>query len=226
MPFPITDNNGEATAVKLFYGQGFGLDTDDELESKKQFAIRVSDEIDYCISFWIKQTSVIPSLELSLTGFNCDFSVQKLSKSILDGNTEDHFVKANEKILSIPNRYHFVRYILYSKNQSINPSQPLNSMSSGRNLIMEEGTTNIFINLRSVPLLLLPEENSEPDSINIWNFKVRPLKTPFSTGFLNTTNLLEIWRKNNKKHKSNEEIDNIARNYLLPYNSIQAVINL
>jgi hypothetical protein len=88
-------------------------------------------------------------------------------------------------------------------------------MSSGRNLIMAPETTNIFINLKCIK-----------DHINIWNFKVRPLRTPYSTGFLTTNNLLSLWRKNNKKHLSNDEVDNLAKDYLLPYNSIQAVINL
>lgn len=215
MPLPITENNGHIKLVKLYNGQGFGLESDDYLDIKKKFAIRVSDNIDYCISFWIKQSTLEPSLELSLTSYNCDFDTKLLSKNILNGSSEVFFIKSNEKIISTVDRYYFCRYILYSKKQQPNQTQPKTSMAAGRNLIMQEGTTNIFVNLKCVK-----------DYIKIWNFKVRPLRTPFSTGLIGNNNLLEIWRKNNKKHMSNDDIDNLAKDYLLPYNSIQAVINL
>lgn len=215
MPLPITEHDGKIDYVKLFNGQGFGLESDDFLNAKKKFAIRVSDNNDYMISFWIKQSTLDPSLELSLTSFNCEFDTKLISKNIQNGVPETFFVKSNEKITSIPNRYSFCRFILYSKNQQIQSSQPKTSLGMGRNLIMAPSTANVFVNLKCVK-----------DTINIWNFKVRPLRTPFSTGFVGNNNLLEIWRKNNKKHMSNEDIDNIAKNYLLPYNAIPAVINL
>jgi hypothetical protein len=228
MPLPITENNGTINIVKLYNGQGFGLENDAALESKKRYAIRVSDEIDYCISFWIKQTTLEPSLELSLTGFNCEFDLKRLSKNILDGIQEPNFIKPNEKIVSTTDRYYFCRFILYRHDQPVNSTQPLNSMAAGRNLIMEKGTVNVFVNLKSVAPIITDNDGNVifENHIKIWNFKVRPLRTPFSTGFLGTNNLLEIWRKNNKKHVSNEEIDNLAKDYLLPYNSIPAVINL
>lgn len=215
MPLPITENDGKIDFVKLYNGQGFGLESDDFLSVKKKFAIRVSDNIDYVISFWIKQSSLDPSLELSLTSFNCEFDTKLVSKNVQDGIAETFFIRGNERITSIPNRYVFCEFILYSKKQKIDPTQPKTSLSIGRNLIMADTTANIFINLKCIK-----------DTINIWNFKVRPLRTPFSTGFIGNNNLLQIWRKNNKKHMSNQDIDNIAKNYLLPYNAIPAVINL
>lgn len=233
MPLPITQTNGVIKIAKLYNGQGFGLENDGVLIQKKNFAIRVSDKIDYCVSFWIKQSTLEPSLELSFTGFNCEFSLKKLSKNILDGIQESHWIKPNEKLISTTERYYFCKFVLYRHDQPINSSQPLNSMAVGRNLIMSKGTTNVFVNLKCVaPDTVI--QNIDPDigaitiqnHIKIWDFKVRPLRTPFSTGFIGANNLLEVWRKNNKKHISNDEIDNIARDYLLPYNSIQAVINL
>lgn len=200
--------------VKLGVGNGFGLENDSVLNAKKKFAIRVSDKIDYCVSFWIKQDVIDASLELSLTSFDCEFR-KKISKNILNGESAVHFVRNGEKILSNKNRYHYCRFIIYNSDKEPNAEYPRTSFAAGRNLIMAKDTTNIFINLISTR-----------NYITIWDFKVRPLSTPFSTGFIGTNNLLQIWRKNNKSYKSNEEIDNIARDYLLPYNAIQAVINL
>lgn len=225
---PITQQeNGNITVVQLFVNEGFGLEDDAHLEAKKKFAIRVSDQIDYCISFWVKQSHPDESLELSIRGFNCSFEQEKFTKSFLYGYNTKFFISPLERAVGMEGRYYYVRAHLYScKTQPIDRNAIfLNdylSTATGRNLIMEEGTSNIFVNV-----VCRGEVNDVAGRwIKIWNFKVRPLRTLFSTGFVQTTNLLEIWRKNNKKQYTDQQIDNIAENYLLPYNSIPAVINL
>jgi hypothetical protein len=220
---PITEtDNGKIQIVSLSPDQGFGLEDDAHLEAKKKFAIRVSDQIDYCISFWFKQTLVTPSLELSMRGFSCDYEKEYLQTSIETKQAEKYFISPNEKIICMENQYYFARYVLYAAGTEmpVDRTKSLTSLGVGRNLVMQEGTTNIFINL------VCRGDNPTARKVKIWNFKVRPLRTPFSTGFVQSANLLEIWRKNNKKQFTEKQIDNVAENYLLPYNSIQAVINL
>lgn len=218
---PIIFTDQIKKVVELSVDQGFGLEDNQHLNAKKKFAIRVSDKIAYSISFWFKQPTIEPCLELSVRGFNCNFEQEKTLKEVNTGLVSKYLINPNQKIISIENKYHYARYIIYNHDFLVNPEQPKTSLSVGTNLIMSEGTSNVFINLACRNTL-----DSQPRTLRIYNFKVRPLSTPFSTGFIQTNNLLEVWRKNNRKELENSIIDNIADNYLMPYNSIQAVIKL
>lgn len=218
---PIIFNDELKRIVELHNDQGFGLEDDVHLEAKKKFAIKVSDKIAYCISFWFKQKTIDPCLEVSVRGFNCDFEKELFTRDVVSGMETKYCISANTRAITTPEKYHFARFILYASDFPTQPSQPKTSLAAGTNLIMGEGTSKIFVNLVCRNLI-----NGTERSLKIWNFKVRPLSTPFSTGFIQTTNLLEIWRKNNRKQLTDQQIDNIAENYLMPYNSIQAVINL
>lgn len=223
---PTIFNDEQKRIVDLHNDQGFGLEDDAHLNAKKKFAIKVSDKMSYCISFWFKQKTVDPCLELSVRGFNCDFEKELFTRDVVTGMQTKFFITASTRAITTPEKYHFARFILYAADFPTQASQPKTSLAAGTNLIMGEGTSKIFVNLVCRNFFSTDDVHFDIRSLKIWNFKVRPLSTPFSTGFVQTTNLLEIWRKNNRKQLTDQQIDNIAENYLMPYNSIQAVINL
>jgi hypothetical protein len=91
-----------------------------------------------------------------------------------------------------------------------------------------------------MPILVLDATKTTPtDNIYIWDFKIRPLRTPYSTGFLQANNVIQVWAHNNNKsyeevertltsviHPYTDEVaieipslENVVRDFLIPYNS-------
>jgi len=60
----------------------------------------------------------------------------------------------------------------------------------------------------------------------IKDFKVRPLDREFSTGFIQSGPFIINWLKNNNQNLTNEQIEEIERKYLIPYNSTKKNIYL
>ena len=56
-------------------------------------------------------------------------------------------------------------------------------------------------------------------SLNSTYGKYLTTKSNFSTGFVQAKNLLTIYYKNNNMQLSTEKIDEIARKFLLPYDT-------
>lgn len=190
---------------------GFGFVN---IEQSKNYAITVSDEIDYEISFWFKQPNREPTFELSVKCFDCDFQKELRPRSIIGGGSNNVLIPGNLPICSLENKWNFFHGILYNKNQPLSSKQPITSHAAGRNLIMREGTRKLFVNLTVVKNCLL-----------VWDFKIKPAATPFSTCFIQSNGLIEIWRKNNKKDLTDQQIDTLTRDYLLPADAALSVIN-
>ena len=68
-----------------------------------------------------------------------------------------------------------------------------------------------------------PEEESQTinlgDEVRLWDVKVRPLQTEYSTGFVTPKNFISIWGKKRKGELSDRQLEYRLRKYLLPYNS-------
>lgn len=208
------DGNQAGQALFIAPGKGFGYQG---IGESAKYAVKVSDSIDYEISCWILQQTVEPSFEIGVKTFNSDF-IETDTYDIHALNPERYFLKSNVPAMCLENKFHFARFILYGKAQNpVFSGQPLTSLGVGTNLVMSEKTALLFINLKCT-------HATKP--IVIWNFKIKPLKTPFSTGILQSVNMLQIWRKNNNKTLNNEQVDEKARHYLLPYNTGVSVINL
>jgi len=180
------------------------------------YAIKVSDQIDYEISFWLKQSVELPGLSLSVNAFNADqmaLNTYDIRTSLVNSS----FITQTQKLVQQPNQWYFCRYILYnSKQQPVLGVQPKTSMAAGTNLVMAAGTNFVFINLQAFLT----------SGVYIWNFKMKPLRTPFSNSFIRSPNIIEIWRKINNNALSGDQINRAAQQYLLPYNTGQSVIEL
>lgn len=213
----ITEENpfGEdGRVMKIVAGAGFGFI---DIHTSKKWFIRVNHNLDYEISFWFKQ-KISPrtsNFEFSVNAFSC-YDVPKKTYNSTSGDEKNSFFESGDSIVSAADQWYFARYILFGYEKTIEPGlQPSTSLSAGNNLIMSEKTTNILVNI-------LCRKNE----IRIFDFKVKPLKTDFSTGFVQGSDLLEIWRKNNNAKQNDEKIDKIAADLLLPYNTSNIPIKL
>lgn len=193
-------------------GSGFGFST---IGQSEPWLMNVDHNIDYEISFWFKQPTIDPSFELSVNIFDCALT-ELQTKEIVGGTFTNKFIQDSEQVSSTPDKWHFARYILYNYQQPLDAvNQPNTSLAVGTNLIMEELTSKLIVNLFCTD-----------EELRVWNFKVKPLNTKFSSGFVQGTNMLEIWRKNNNNKLTEDKVDKIANQLLLPYNTANITIKL
>lgn len=180
------------------------------------YTIKVSDQLDYEISFWFKQPTRDPTFELSVNCFDCQLATELTPIDVLSGASQKVLVPGNLRICGNENRWNFLHACIYSANEPLHIGvQPFTSHAAGTSLIMHPGTAKLFVNLIVVKNCLL-----------IWDFKIRPLRTKYSTGFIQSRGLTEIWRKNNKKDMSAVQIDTLANEFLIPYDTAAIVTEL
>jgi hypothetical protein len=192
---------------------GFGFTN---IAASKPYAITVSDQIDYEISFWFQVPTTDPTFELSVNCFDCQFDTELIPIDVVSGASNKVLIPGNISICGTPNKWNFLHAVLYNCNQPVVPdTQQETSHAAGTNLIMKPGTTKLFVNLTCFFNCML-----------VWGFRVKPLRTPFSTGFIQSRGLIEIWRKNNRKDMTAAQIDSIATQFLLPYDTNMSVIEL
>lgn len=181
-----------------------------------QFAFKVSDQLDYEISMWFMQPTRNPTFELSVDCFDCQFQTTLVPIDVQGGASQRVLIPGNLRICGAENQWNFLRMVVYSSNEPLHASiQPETSHAAGTNLIMQKGTAKMFVNLICVQNCLL-----------VWNFCVKPLRTEFSTGFIQSRGLLEIWRKNNKQNMTAAQIDQLATQFLIPYDSAMVVTEI
>ncbi|HSY76361.1 MAG TPA: hypothetical protein VK890_05865 [Bacteroidia bacterium] len=192
---------------------GFGFTN---VATSSPYAIKVSDQLDYEISFWFLQPTTDPTFELNINCFDCALSTELVPIDVQSGASNKIFIPGNLSICSTPNKWNFMRAALYSCNEPLhNDLQPETSHAAGTNLIMKPGTAKLFVNLICVQNCML-----------VWDFKVKPLRTLFSTGFLQSSGLLEIWRRNNRPDMTAPQINALASEFLLPYDTNMVVTEL
>ena len=205
--------------------------------------IPVSNSLDYEITFCIKCDSTI-SIDFGVKGFDINGQEQEFY-SIFTGTANNWFLK-NGIVLNT-GKYYFIRGIIYNrmKNQVSQGDSVLN-IGSGVNLKFSSSTIAIIPQLYTTTYSDSSESQSESYSslestfesesfstsggINgncfIWDFKVRPLRTGHSRGFIQVNNLIELWLKNNNQNYSLIDIQTIIERYLIPYNTNLKLIDL
>jgi hypothetical protein len=126
------------------------------------------------------------------------------------------YVGTSQQIVSQANTWYFARYCLYRSSQSLEIGlQPRTSLGAGTNLILDAAASKLIVGL------ICTQGN-----VNIWNFKIKPLKADFSFCFLDTRSLFFLFLKNNNNNLSVAQVQQIAARYLLPYDLPQSNIVL
>jgi len=218
----------EIKNVPLSGTAGIGIDPNDFPHADFNKVIRVHEDVDYEITFWLKQPTFDDSDSDSTSdswslGGNQPAQIPVGCFAFDSDNNQTNLLSINTGLpcnyalsaikLSKVDTYYFVRVIIYKKDE------PLKS------IIDSQTNLNVGVNLKFqttirkiIPFVFSISRFSSINSLYIWDFKVKPLKTPFSTGFVQTKNFIEIWMEQNNMSLTNEQVEEIMRRYLLPYN--------
>lgn len=203
----ITDGNREVFSILNVPNTeiaGIGADDSD-------FAINVDPNLDYEITFFVRQPIAEANLTFGLREYDRDGLLINTLQRIDTLATESNFFE-NIQLAKTTN-YYFVRGILYNQNATSANVEVDNI--GGVNLRMRSGTGKI------IPYIELDNTSGgdATNEIRIWDLKVRILSTPYSNGFINPKNFISLWLKNNNATYSENQLEENMRRYLLPYNS-------
>lgn len=173
--------------------------------------IKINPYLDYEVSFLIKQDSPRDTLEFGVIGTDSYNNLVNFVK-VSDQAIESNFFFKNG-YLRLSNHYYLVRGIIYSANQTpLTTEEAKLNIGIGSNLCfrpnMRQIEPYIVIN-NNIPILT--------SSTYIRDLKVRPISTPFSRCFLNNRNNI-IMYSSNRGENTNEKVEQLTRDYLLPYN--------
>jgi len=179
--------------------------------------IDVSPVLDYEISFSVKFKP--PTLENALTfkvlGF--DESNNPISfLKITDLTNSNVFF---EKIkLNLGSTEYQIRGYIYSKIQSsITGIESQVNIGFGNHLRFPDISNNIC---KIIPVVVVDNgTGSDVANVFIHDFKVRPLRTDYSTGFVGAINFIQMFAKNNNGTLDDEKVEQVIRRYLIPYNN-------
>lgn len=213
---PPNNYNQELIKFKLNLNSSVtGIKT--EILSSPSKEIFINNKISFEISFDYR---VIDETDL-LMYFGClayDKNNNQITLNNLGGGTDDFFYIG--PFNGILNKWYTFKGIVYGLNvDSGNVSlAPLN----GQGYL--QFNNNIYNPCKIIPQIYIDSDGSSssltsPTEVHIANIRVRPLSTPYSTGFVQTKNWINVWGENFNKKFSKNEIKNIERKFLVPYDS-------
>lgn len=87
------------------------------------------------------------------------------------------------------------------------------NLKLGQNLLLRDDIVKID------PFILYFNDNNSPNNLYIYNIRVQPLSTEYSKGFIQITNMLELWSTNNNLALSETNINDNTKKYLIPMNT-------
>lgn len=87
------------------------------------------------------------------------------------------------------------------------------NIGGGNNLLLNDDIVKID------PFIISNYVSGNNNNFYIYNIRVQPLSTDYSKGFLNSTNLIELWGTNNNLALSEVKVKNFTRKYLVPMNT-------
>lgn len=187
--------------------------------------------LNYEITFFVKQVELGGNIIFEVKGFDRNGNardLQNMTTKIVDNS----FFSVTA--LNRQDKYYFVRGIIYAKDlgddldfdasTSLSDSEatfrPSLNIGFGDTLQFKYSDT-----CKIIPVLIL-RNTGNAGMIYVKDFKIKPLWTPWSTGFVNTNNFIEIWAKKNNFTLSNIKLEAIIREFLIPYNSTFQMIYL
>jgi len=175
-------------------------------------AILIDETLSYEVTFMMKLDRDLAhpaKLKFGSLGFDetGNFSSHE---NIVTGVVETTFFK-NQQFNRV-DKYYFVRGIIYKMNHPLlSVAQATLNIGFGEQLRFGKVTKYI------IPFVGLAHSGFFQEAY-LWDFKVRPLATDGEMCFIGNKNFLWTWMKNNTKKYTEDQIENIMRTQLLPYN--------
>jgi len=210
----IVDTSREVMEIDIVgAGDEAGIGVDLPFTGDEGFLI-VDPGLDYEITFLVRQPTLDDVLTFKCFGFDSSNNQIDL-QSILDGLDDNIFFE--EVTLNKDDTFYLVRGIIYGKDHNfLTVSGALLNIGYGNNLRFPSDKV-----CKIIPRVTLDNTSGGGASTNmrIHDFKVRPLLTDYSTGFIQTPNFIQIWLKNNNLKFSSIDIEEIIRKFMIPYNS-------
>ena len=87
------------------------------------------------------------------------------------------------------------------------------SILTGENLKMSLATKKVM------PIIYSDSTTGDQGDMDVYNVKFKPLHFEYSHYFMNVKNFVHLWMKQNNGRYTTEEIEEIIRHYLFPYNT-------
>ena len=178
-------------------------------------AIIISPNINYKITFQVRQPNqLLPCFDFGVLCFDSSNNLINCIQ-IVSGLPSNFFFQS--KKLNKTNTYYRVEGILYNASNNL--------------LSLVDGTCNIGFGqdlkigsnsvCKIVPFIITETGTSfsGDGSLNIWDFKLLPYDTIYSSGIIQSTNLIKMWYKNNNSFLQNIDVESEIRRYMIPYNS-------
>lgn len=165
--------------------------------------IKIDPNLDYEISFIIKK-SAGQTLNFGLSGYDSSHNPVNFT-SQATGVTSNWFLQNAPLVRN--DKYILVRAFIYNYTVSFSTGATL-SLNQGNNLISPSNVCYI-----------IPNITISSGTANIYAIRVLPMQTVYSRGFIQTSNFISCWLKNNNAHKSIRQVRDYITKYLIPYNA-------
>lgn len=162
--------------------------------------------LDYCFSLEAKGAG---TLTIIVTTFDKD-GVGVSLISYRTGIATSRFI--NNAKLYRGDKFLPIKFFLQNCKKKANTNTQT-QMKQGQDLILAEKA--VFVNFQILAT-----------DIEVQNFSFKPNKTPYSAGFLQTNNFLDIFYKNNNFEFNFTDLYHYISKYLIPYNSNLALVDM
>jgi len=214
----ITDGSKEVLSINnVPAGQtaGIGINTPAVLVPVDlEFLTNISINVTYELSFYVKIVTPGTLFTVRLYGYD----INNFSQDIRNIKVSPLMPVSNDAIIEgdIPAAdYYFVRVLVFPSTHTydVTPEITTPDIGIGNNL----KSTDLVCKI--IPEIVLDNTNGGGVSgeIRIWGMKFAPTNTPYSTGFIGTSNLVQTWMQNNNGTFTEAQITENMNKYLLPY---------
>lgn len=173
--------------------------------------IPVDHRLDYQISFLIKADST-QQLTLNIAGLDSGGNQINNTSRQSGAATNNFFVNA---VLSRTDKYIQVRCYLYNSARG-NFVNDTTSIKQGHNIIANSTLSSIVLQLLT----------TGTGSTYIKDFKMIPLRTVYSRGFLEVSNFISIWGVNRNGTFSLRTLKDYIQRYLVSYKNLVKIENI
>ena len=171
-----------------------GKNTQSQLQEEfRDYALRINPTTNYEISFWVKMSALGEYFSFGIYTYDKNYNLLSLINNE-DGSISNNFFfsKISTNIIG---EYYFVRGILYNFFSDNLPDKKLN-IGYGNHLRIGDLNANYIL-----PLILndQPQSSVAQNELFIKNIQIKPTSTPFSTGFLQVNNFIQVWLRQNNE---------------------------
>ena len=179
-------------------------------------SIIIDPSLNYEVTFKISRKTIDNGINFGIIPMDYYGNIFKTLN--IQNGVEDINFFINKIIAPNTDEFYFVRGIIYGVNNDlINnslPDEDLLNINEGNNLQFKS------IHRRFVPILTVDNIGGVLPTtvIEVYDFKIHPLNTDFSRCFVQYSNIILSWIKNQNNEINDQNIEDNINKYLLPYN--------